>query len=436
MSPNRDEPSRRPNWPWGTIAVVAFALVVRVGVLAVGPEPLERDPDGYRYLAENLLERGSYAYEHVPTAYRPPLYPLMLAPCVVVGPWSNVLIGALHVALAVATVWLVCRLGVQWGLGRWSLLAGALVACDPVLLVQSRQVMTETPAVLLTVLALWALTAAAERPSSARTILAGACVGLATLCRASFLPFAGLAALALPVFARGGAGRLRLFASFAVGTVAVLAPWAVRNQLRFGRPILATTHGGYTLLLANNPSFYEYLRSGKWGTVWDADAFNRAWEARATRTQPADELRNDRVAYREALSTMRSQPATFLYACVVGVGRLWAPLPHQVDPQEGAPQRRARYLVGAWNGAEFAFALAGLVWLFRGGRRWRSWRATWSWGLLLVVCFTAVHAFYWSNLRMRAPLIPVVALAAAAGTAWIARGLPGRNLLPGKGLRR
>jgi hypothetical protein len=31
---------------------------------------------------------------------------------------------------------------------------------------------------------------------------------------------------------------------------AVLAPWAIRNQLLLGRPVLTTTHGGQTLLLA------------------------------------------------------------------------------------------------------------------------------------------------------------------------------------------
>jgi hypothetical protein len=43
------------------------------------------------------------------------------------------------------------------------------------------------------------------------------------------------------------------------------------------------------------------------------------------------------------------------------------------------------------------------------------------WGVLLCVAFTGVHAFYWSNLRMRAPLMPFVAVVAAA-TLW-----PGRK---------
>jgi len=39
----------------------------------------------------------------------------------------------------------------------------------------------------------------------------------------------------------------------------------------------------------------------------------------------------------------------------------------------------------------------------------------WIWGVLVVLAFTAVHTFYWTNLRMRAPLMPFVAIVAAAG---------------------
>ena len=38
---------------------------------------------------------------------------------------------------------------------------------------------------------------------------------------------------------------------------------------------------------------------------------------------------------------------------------------------------------------------------------------SWLWGLLLVACLTAVHAVFWTDMRMRAPVMPVVALAAA-----------------------
>ena len=40
---------------------------------------------------------------------------------------------------------------------------------------------------------------------------------------------------------------------------------------------------------------------------------------------------------------------------------------------------------------------------------------------LALLVFTAVHAVFWTNIRMRSPLMPVVAIAAAAGLAIVVR---------------
>ncbi|HEU5432830.1 MAG TPA: hypothetical protein VFU81_14280, partial [Thermomicrobiales bacterium] len=90
--------------------------------------------------------------------------------------------------------------------------------------------------------------------------------------------------------------------------------------------------------------------------------------------------------------------------------RLWGLLPRQV---EGAGRSNAlRYATAAWYLAEFILAAAGLAVL-----RSRVLRSPWLWGLLLAAVFTAVHAVYWTDMRMRAPLVPFVALLAAAGAA-------------------
>ena len=49
---------------------------------------------------------------------------------------------------------------------------------------------------------------------------------------------------------------------------AVLAPWAVRNALVLGEPVWTTTHGGYTLALANNEVYYRDVLGGSPGQVW------------------------------------------------------------------------------------------------------------------------------------------------------------------------
>ncbi len=56
--------------------------------------------------------------------------------------------------------------------------------------------------------------------------------------------------------------------------------------------------------------------------------------------------------------------------------------------------------------------LAAFVGLKRLGKDWR--RSVW-WPIpTLVLTLTLVHAVYWSNMRMRAPAIPAIAMLAAA----------------------
>ncbi len=207
-----------------------------------------------------------------------------------------------------------------------------------------------------------------------------------------------------------------------------LRAWTIRNQIQFGKPIVTTTHGGYTLLLANNPEFYEWLRSGAWGSVWRSDRFDADW----SRRRPRDEVQADRMAYDEAWQTIGHQPGTFAYACLVRLGRFWSPLPHQLTADESVMRRLARWAVAAWYAIKFFFAAIGAAWCF-----WRSGKddecrrmddsllsqpsATWLWGLLLILCLSAVHTVYWTDMRMRAPAMPVVALAAAAGVGCCAK---------------
>ncbi len=386
-----EKPSRSPGLrggtPWAFCAVLLLALLIRGGVLLVTPSALTVDTDGYRRLAENLVTHGTFGVDDAPTAYRPPLYPLLLAGCVALGDAGRLAIGVLHVVLGVATVALVWVLGATVG---WSTrqtdasrgnptpphcnggafagganflktrftncgaaLAALLVALDPILLAQSALVMTETLAAFLTTAGLVALTWAACRPTAYRAMLAGATLGLGVLCRPTLLPWIVLVAVVLWLrgpganagwssSARDTVGQahcgtrhsLTIPAAFLLGVLIVLSPWAIRNQLQFGRPIVTTTHGGYTLLVANNPEFYQWLGTGAWGSVWRADRFNADWYQR----RPHDELQADRLAYAEAWRNIRRAPGTFFYACVVRLGRFCSPLPHQVVANETPPR--------------------------------------------------------------------------------------------------
>lgn len=367
------------------------------------------DPDGYLTLARSLAQGRGLALEARPTAYRPPLYPILLAPiAATLGPgalpWG---LAALHLGLGAGTVLLTHRAARGLGLSpARSLVASAIVAFDPVLVAQSRPVMTETPAAFLVAVTLAALTLSGIRGP----ILGGLGFGLAGLCRPSLLPAAALAAIAGLVAGPGSwkarAGRTALLVA---ATLATLAPWAWRNARVFGEPVWTTTHGGYTLALANNPAYYADVLDGPPGAVWSGPNQARWFAESARSTAGMSEPEADRHHRAEALKMLRDRPSAFLRASVARLGRFWG-----LAPSAAVYPRPLRLATAAWTAPLWAALAAGLA-----RRPIRAWPGVAAPALILAL--TAVHVVYWTDLRMRAPLVPAIALIAAG--AW-ARGAP------------
>lgn len=417
-------------------AVLLIATIVRGAVLVAMFGQLRADPDAYRQIAENLLQHGSLALDmasaddseqteregYKPTAFRPPLYPLLLAAANLGSEQVSPLrVALLHWLLGVATVGVTWLVGRRLKLERGAVVAALLVACDPILLNQSTLVMTETLAAFLAVLALYAWLRMCDQPSLGAAAMVGIVIGIAGLCRPTFLPWLALLLVAL-LAARddeqkraGFGGRLRLAAAIGVCALLALSPWIVRNQRVFGRPIVTTTHGGYTLLLGNNPAYYRYLESGDHTFPWPAD--DPAFQALLPHPAPpaADELKYDAATKQLAIDSIQAQPTSFLWASIDRVLQLWNPLPHRTPQSKSRARDLLRYATCAWYLLVYGFALVGIVTL-----RGRLPRLEWLAGLLLCLSFTLMHSVYWSNLRMRAPLMPVVALLAGAGAVSLA----------------
>jgi hypothetical protein len=425
------------------LAVFAITLFVRGGVLFFHPEPFAGDPDAYRELAESLSHWGIYGIATTnappePTAFRPPLYPYLLSWLTpsLSGQLSVSAVAFLHALLGAMTAtlvaWITSRLIDCNRVGKASLLAGTLVAIDPVLLNQSTQLMTETLASLLAtgVIAWWVgkIAIPHERRGTIRFVVLGGILALAYLCRPTFLVWAVLLAGASFFLQAkvGFATRLTRVALAALLVAVALFGWTLRNKQAIGHPIWATSHGGYTLLLANNASFYEYLRSGEWGRPWDANSFLNAYvhryEGDATKegfwtrdwsslkvdskAYPDDlsEHQDDRYCYEAARATIDRQPSMFVWSCFVRVARLWSPLPH-VPPGRGWTKVA---LVGLYYCGMY-LAIAMTIWRYRRRLLESQWWSIWA----LAFTLTGVHAIYWTNIRMRAPIIPALAVLAA-----------------------
>ena len=450
---------------WRLVALLLFTLVVRGGLMIARIEQLQADPDRYELIAHNMVrfavfsdddpaDVGSLRGDPRPSAYRPPLYPVLL---------SNLAIGrnliihsgaiaAAHLAMGLATVWLTWLIARALGLGWASYAAGVLVACDPILLNQQSLVMTETLAALCTVLAWGLLVRFHFDRNWWNAALAGGALGLASLCRPTYLPWLALSVVIslllkpeklLPAKKPESAHpqhqiALRVLNTTAmlVGGLGMISPWVVRNYQTFQQPLITTTHGGYTLYLANNRHFYRYLREDQTGlpweprtpTEWAGGALNYQQSFRGERRSEIDGqvakglLNVDDEFALNAFESMLGQqaiqddPAGFLLAAWYRMRQLWSPLPYKLSADESRGRMLLRYLTAAWYLAMYALVIAGCVRLH--GELLRS---PWLWSVMLCAIFTGVHTLYWCNLRMRAPLMPIVAVIAAAGLLQITR---------------
>ncbi len=402
------EPSLPPSpWSWttpdlkillifGVLAVVARSVIM--GPMLDHPD----DHDGYLAIARSLAGGDGFAVHGRLTAYRPPLYPILLAPLARVLdptllPWG---IAGFHLVLGALTVVLAADTGRRWGYPRRSVWVAAMVAAfDPVLVVQSRFIMTETLAAFLVAATLWSAGAFSRWRSA---VACGFALGLASLCRPSLLPASVLAGLAGGIVAPGRrADRIARLILIPATTLLVLAPWAIRNARVVGEPVFTTTHGGYTLALANNEVYYAEVVEGPSGAVWSgprqADWFVAVDQATKTMTEPEA----DRWLRDLAIGTAKAHPSTFLRATLDRLGRFWG-----AAPSAAVYPGRLRAATAAWTLPLWAGLIVGL-----------THRAAWRWPSIVapvfLVTLSAIHAVYWTDLRMRAPLVPAIALIAA-----------------------
>jgi 4-amino-4-deoxy-L-arabinose transferase-like glycosyltransferase len=240
-------PQRTVGSPAG-LAVLGLALAVRLAALAAtrGYVP-HHDDRAYLRHALALEHLHRYPVFHmghhvVPTAYRPPGFPLLLA---VAHALAGGTIGdrLAQCAVGVALVALVGIVATRLFDRRTALVAMTLAALSPVLVVFGSSLISEP---LFTTLVLAAVAAAlrvrAAPPATGWAVLAGIAAGAAALTRSQGLLL--LPAVALIAWRpRAWAGPLAVV----LAAIAVVAPWTVRNAEVLHAFVPVSTETGNTL---------------------------------------------------------------------------------------------------------------------------------------------------------------------------------------------
>lgn len=377
-------------------AVVMVAILARLAAIATARG--FEDSDNYLPLARSLAKGSGFSLNGRPTAYRPPLYPILLAPLTgTLGDRVDWGIAGLHILLGGGTVALTGLTARQlFRSGNRALLASLIVACDPTLVWLARSVMTETLAAFLVVVSIAAFTV----PGRLGLILGGLALGLEALCRPSLLVGAGFCCLGHATLGNLNLKR-KISGSLTIGGTAllVLVPWAVRNAAVFGEPVWTTTHGGYTLALANNPVYYRDVLDGPAG-VWTGRDQWLWWDSVNRETAGMPEPEADRYMKAKVVRLARDRPVDFLRASAARLGRFWSVAPADAVYPWAIRLASALFTIPVW--------IALIAGLLR--------RQTWTWPAvtapLQIAGLSIVHTLYWTDMRMRSPIVPAIAVIA------------------------
>jgi 4-amino-4-deoxy-L-arabinose transferase-like glycosyltransferase len=397
------------------LVVLSIALRALFWLEIVGPRaPLRGDEIDYHAIARSIASGDGFCAGGVPTAARPPLYPVLLGTIYRITGAQEAAGRVLQILLGGAIVLLTYILARKLFSEGVALLAAALVAASPSLVFMSAYLLTENLYVALLLVFLILCSGMGERKLPYGLCAAGGIVlGLASLTRPNGFLFALFAAAAIALFGAGEArGRLMRSIVVIAAVVATLVPWAARNEARFGKTVPFTTSGGITFYQGNNrvvsdvPSYH--------GTVSPLEALP-GWNE----IKGKGEIARDEEAWRLGKAFVRENPRLAAKMAAWRFSRFWRLTGDAgfSGVKSGWWWDRKSRLGGLASSLDVVFVFSIIVMpLFLLGialtlRRARS--LVFLYGIILT--HTATALIFFGSLRSRMPIEPVIAILGAAG---------------------
>lgn len=290
----------RPWWLVG-VGVIAFFLH-GASSLTFDHEQLSNDEREYVTLAKSLADEGRFVLSTGDAATRMPLYPLVLSFVYrTQNPkyWLSavdILQSMMGVMSAIGLACIAARLADA----RAGILAGLTAAFYAPFMYLESQLLTETLALLLMVLAIWLYVAHCMTPVERveqRIAPWGVSVllGLAVLTRANaallIVPFVVHAFVRSPAGTRRGGRVLAMVLPAAL----IVGGWMARNQAVVGKFTLSTI-GGLNFYLGHNPMYREDAGVAS----AEYDRFNRLRREGLTEAEADEHLYADGLAFVKA----------------------------------------------------------------------------------------------------------------------------------------
>src|ERR1051325_323306 len=374
------------NRPLLAMAILAFLLRLGYAIVSgalVHPQTWEQEQ-----IATNLIERHAFVYDHdgfVYRSYSEPMYPFLAAGVYLATNHNQTALVLLQLLIAAATVWIVGTLPLQG-----ANISALLLAIHPGFIRYSSVLHPFVLDSFFFIAAAAALVRFRHEPSLRRGIVAALIIGLGALTRPTILLFV----VPLCWIAR----RVPRMLVLALVTLAVVAPWTIRNAFVHRTFMLTRSGSGIVFWLGNNPASS--------GSAMDAEG-----RAVITKARPElqrriagakNEVERDRIFSDAAWQYIRAHPFAAIGRYAQRLGYFW-----WFSPQWGAAYSpRLRLVYRAWW-------LALLVLMAIGAARSRN-RDVWLLAALAILISLLQSAYYVEG-RHRLAIEPLLLPLAAQG---------------------
>jgi 4-amino-4-deoxy-L-arabinose transferase-like glycosyltransferase len=385
-------------------AAAALGLVLRLafGFLYWVDKPLTHDEREYLALAQSVASGRGFVYDETletGTAQkfgRAPGYPAFLALLDAGRPMPSSTPAIVKIAqslIGALTVWLIGAWAFASAGGRAGIVAAAVAAIYPPLVLMPAYVLSETIYCAAALAATLLLHRAVAGSSVNWSLGAGAVAGVAALIRPAMLLYFPLACLWL--IARR---RPALALAVALAAAAVITPWTVRNVRTYDRFMLIASEGGVTFWTGNHP-----LARGEGDLAANPDLKRAELDLRRSHADMTAEALEP-VYYREALAWIGRHPLDWI--ALVGRKAFYTVVP--IGPSYALHSARYRLASIVPYLVVLPFGIAGAL---------RLWRAEHRPVALFLLAGSAILMclVFFPQERFRIPVIdPVLIVSAAA----------------------
>jgi 4-amino-4-deoxy-L-arabinose transferase-like glycosyltransferase len=338
-------------------------------------------------------------------AYFPPVYPTIIAACILTGHAKSAIILAGSL-IGAGTVWCVFLIGRRLFGATTALLASVYAAVYPYFIWHDAVLQETATLTLVVAVAILLLLRAHDTPSRWNWLAAGAVLGVAVLTKANLALFVPFALLWIVVSAPAVMPRRLAPALWAtLGVALVLGPWVIRTWRITGAPILYS-NAGFSLWTSNHRLTFDYFPRRSIDDAAQPEFDDLKPEERREFDAIADTqgIRQTRWLWARGVAFIRSHPRLTLERALY---KVWIAFSPRFSPAQGWLFQSVYFIF--W----LPVLVLSLIGAWKTRRRWREL----GYIYMLVLSFALTCAIFWGHTSHRMYIEPYLMILAAASLA-------------------